>query len=72
MNKKVEDSIGHSTMTMDVDDVETLEMFGEGPIASDNNLADSDFYNSFKDEFDFVRSGNDDENDGGSGGSDII
>lgn len=42
----------NSTMAMDVDDVEALEMFGEGPIGSDNKLADADFFNAFQDDFD--------------------
>ncbi|XP_059632276.1 small acidic protein 1 [Cornus florida] len=39
---------------MDVDDVDadTLEIFGEGPIAIDHKLADADFFNSFEDDFD--------------------
>lgn len=42
-----------STMAMDVDDVEALEIFGEGPLAVDHHrLADADFYNSFEDDFD--------------------
>ncbi|KAG5560493.1 hypothetical protein RHGRI_003719 [Rhododendron griersonianum] len=41
-----------SSMAMDVDDNEALEMFGEGPISFDNKIADADFYNSFEDDFD--------------------
>ncbi|GMP55811.1 hypothetical protein ACSBR2_012957 [Camellia fascicularis] len=41
-----------STMAMDVDDVEALEIFGEGQISVDNKLADADFFNSFEDDFD--------------------
>ncbi|KAB2599898.1 small acidic protein 1 [Pyrus ussuriensis x Pyrus communis] len=40
-----------STMAMDVDDVDTLEAFGEG-VMSESKLADSDFFNSFQDDFD--------------------
>ncbi|CAA2938758.1 small acidic 1 [Olea europaea subsp. europaea] len=44
---------GGSTVAMDVDDVEALEMFGEGPISMElHRLADSDFFNSFQDDFD--------------------
>ncbi|KMS98724.1 hypothetical protein BVRB_3g069720 [Beta vulgaris subsp. vulgaris] len=42
-----------STMAMDVDDVDPLEVFGEGLMTPDNNkLADADFFNSFPDDFD--------------------
>ncbi|XAR48900.1 hypothetical protein NMG60_11031882 [Bertholletia excelsa] len=41
-----------TTVAMDVDDVEALEIFGEGPIALDNKLADAEFFNSFEDDFD--------------------
>lgn len=42
-----------STMAMDVDDVEALEIFGEGPLSVDHHrLADADFFNSFEDDFD--------------------
>ncbi|KAH1096461.1 hypothetical protein J1N35_013382 [Gossypium stocksii] len=37
---------------MEVDDVDTPEIFGEGVIASDNKLADADFFNNFEDDFD--------------------
>ncbi|KAF3457521.1 hypothetical protein FNV43_RR02179 [Rhamnella rubrinervis] len=40
-----------STMAMDVDDVDPLEILGEG-VVSDNKLADADFFNSFEDDFD--------------------
>ncbi|KAH7521925.1 hypothetical protein FEM48_Zijuj07G0083600 [Ziziphus jujuba var. spinosa] len=40
-----------STMAMDVDDVDPLEVLGEG-VVSDNKLADADFFNSFEDDFD--------------------
>ena len=39
-------------MDVDVDDVEALELLGEGPIIIDNKLADADFFNSFEDDFD--------------------
>ncbi|KAH7836246.1 hypothetical protein Vadar_008788 [Vaccinium darrowii] len=43
----------NSTMAMDLDDVEALEMFGEGPVGSDNKLtgADADFFNPFQNDF---------------------
>lgn len=43
-----------STVAMDVDDVEALDIFGEGPLAAmdHHRLADSDFFNSFEDDFD--------------------
>nr|KJB76114.1 hypothetical protein B456_012G072500 [Gossypium raimondii] len=37
---------------MEVDDVDTPEIFGEGVIASDNKLAYADFFNNFEDDFD--------------------
>ncbi|KAI3743103.1 hypothetical protein L1987_60806 [Smallanthus sonchifolius] len=43
-----------STVAMDVDDVEALDIFGEGPLAAmdHHRLTDSDFFNSFEDDFD--------------------
>ncbi|XP_057415396.1 small acidic protein 1 [Lotus japonicus] len=41
-----------STMAMDVDDVDPLEIFAEGVISADHKLADADFFNSFQDDFD--------------------
>ncbi|XP_065862931.1 small acidic protein 1 [Euphorbia lathyris] len=41
-----------STVAMDVDDVDPLEIFGEGVINVDNKLADADFFNNFEDDFD--------------------
>ncbi|KAE8076160.1 hypothetical protein FH972_014825 [Carpinus fangiana] len=41
-----------STMAMDVDDVDPLEIYGEGVISVDNKVADADFFNSFEDDFD--------------------
>lgn len=41
-----------SSMAMDVDDVDPLEIFAEGVIAADNKLADADFFNNFQDDFD--------------------
>ncbi|XP_057958233.1 small acidic protein 1 [Malania oleifera] len=41
-----------SSVAMDVDDVDSLEMFGEGVLPADNKLAESDFFNSFEDDFD--------------------
>ena len=40
-----------STMAMDVDDVDQLEILSEG-FVSDNKLADADFFSSFEDDFD--------------------
>ncbi|XP_052489510.1 small acidic protein 1-like [Gossypium raimondii] len=37
---------------MEADDVDTPEIFDEGVITSDNKLADADFFNNFKDDFD--------------------
>ncbi|XVE65731.1 hypothetical protein DITRI_Ditri08aG0022800 [Diplodiscus trichospermus] len=37
---------------MEVDDVDPLEIFGEGAISIDNKLADADFFNNFEDDFD--------------------
>lgn len=46
-----------TTVAMDVDDAEALEIFsggGEGPLATvdHHRLADADFFNSFQDDFD--------------------
>lgn len=45
-----------TTVAMDVDDAEALDIFGggEGPIAAleHHRLADADFFNSFQDDFD--------------------
>lgn len=41
-----------STVAMDVDDVDPLEILGEGVISVDNKLVDADFFNSFDDDFD--------------------
>ncbi|XP_027367493.1 small acidic protein 1 [Abrus precatorius] len=41
-----------SSMAMDVDDVDSLEIFSEGVITTDNKLADADFFNTFQDDFD--------------------
>ncbi|TKY53652.1 Small acidic protein 2 [Spatholobus suberectus] len=42
-----------SSMAMDVDDVDPLEIFTEGVMAADSNkLADADFFNGFQDDFD--------------------
>ncbi|KAJ1397931.1 hypothetical protein SESBI_31412 [Sesbania bispinosa] len=47
---EMEDQV--STMAMDVDDVDPLEIFAEGVISADNKLADADFFNTFQDDFD--------------------
>lgn len=41
-----------STVAMDVDDVDSLEMFGEGVLSGENKLVDADFFNCFEDDFD--------------------
>ncbi|MCD9639196.1 hypothetical protein HAX54_023574 [Datura stramonium] len=43
-----------STMAMDVDEVDAIDMFGEGPLGGGEHLrlADADFFNSFQDDFD--------------------
>ncbi|KAL2923085.1 Small acidic protein 1 [Bienertia sinuspersici] len=42
-----------TTIAMDVDDVDALDVFGEGLMTPDNNkLADADFFNFFPDDFD--------------------
>ncbi|XP_010023791.2 small acidic protein 1 [Eucalyptus grandis] len=42
-----------TTVAMDVDDVDPLEIFGgEGVLSVDNKLADADFFNAFEDDFD--------------------
>ncbi|CAJ1932544.1 unnamed protein product [Sphenostylis stenocarpa] len=41
-----------STMAMDVDDVDSLEIFAKGVIAADHKLADVDFFNNLQDDFD--------------------
>lgn len=49
----LEEQVG-STVAMEVDDVESFDMFGEGPISymDHHRLTDSDFFNSFEDDFD--------------------
>ncbi|PRQ36848.1 hypothetical protein RchiOBHm_Chr4g0396111 [Rosa chinensis] len=41
-----------STMAMDVDDIDALEIFGGDGVIGENKLADLDFFNSFPDDFD--------------------
>ncbi|KAL9686872.1 hypothetical protein QQ045_031265 [Rhodiola kirilowii] len=41
-----------SSMAMDVDEVDPLDVFGEGVLAVENKLADADFFNNFEDDFD--------------------
>ncbi|KAF3622475.1 hypothetical protein BC332_31251 [Capsicum chinense] len=46
---------GTTTMAMDVDDVDAIDMFGEGPLGAVGEhprLTDADFFNSFQDDFD--------------------
>ncbi|CAN0904987.1 hypothetical protein LINGRAHAP2_LOCUS23408 [Linum grandiflorum] len=40
-----------SSVAMDVDDVDPLEIFGEG-MMNDSKLVDADFFNKFEDDFD--------------------
>ncbi|XP_004496569.1 small acidic protein 1-like [Cicer arietinum] len=47
---EMEDQI--TSMAMDVDDVEQFEMLADGVIVTDHKLTDSDFFNSFQDDFD--------------------
>ncbi|GFP98598.1 hypothetical protein PHJA_002003700 [Phtheirospermum japonicum] len=50
---KPEEPSGDVTVAMEVDDVDSsLDMFGEGPVLDLHRLADSDFFNSFQDDFD--------------------
>ncbi|KAI3459589.1 hypothetical protein Pfo_016252 [Paulownia fortunei] len=50
---EAEDQSGGVTVAMDVDDVDSsLDLFGEGPVLDLHRLADSDFFNSFQDDFD--------------------
>lgn len=41
-----------STVAMDVDDVDPLDIFGEGVISMESKLVDADFFNKFEDDFD--------------------
>ncbi|KAG7543127.1 hypothetical protein ISN45_Aa07g030560 [Arabidopsis thaliana x Arabidopsis arenosa] len=42
-----------SSMAMDVDDLEAMEIYSEGGVAaSESKLADGDFFNKFEDDFD--------------------
>ncbi|XAR62713.1 hypothetical protein NMG60_11017570 [Bertholletia excelsa] len=42
-----------SAAAMDVDDVDSLDVFGDGPLGGgEARLADADFFNSFEDDFD--------------------
>ncbi|CAH8361031.1 unnamed protein product [Eruca vesicaria subsp. sativa] len=43
---------GGSSMAMDVDDIEAMEMLSEGGLIYDNKLADAEFFNRFEDDFD--------------------
>ncbi|KAL8533289.1 hypothetical protein ACS0TY_009617 [Phlomoides rotata] len=50
---EAEEQSGGVTMAMDVDNVDSsLDLFGEGPILDLHRLVDSDFFNSFQDDFD--------------------
>ncbi|KAF5736690.1 small acidic protein 1 [Tripterygium wilfordii] len=40
------------SMAMDVDDIDPIEVFGEGFFPMDSKLTDADFFNSFEDDFD--------------------
>ncbi|XP_039072148.1 small acidic protein 1-like [Hibiscus syriacus] len=37
---------------MEVDDVDSIDILGEGVMGTDNKLADADFFNNFEDDFD--------------------
>lgn len=41
-----------SSVAMDVDEVDPVDVFGEGIVAIDSKITDSDFFNSFEDDFD--------------------
>ncbi|KAJ1416730.1 small acidic protein 1 [Sesbania bispinosa] len=41
-----------SAIAMDVDDVDPLDIFGDGVISADSKLPDADFFNTFQDDFD--------------------
>ncbi|OVA02278.1 hypothetical protein BVC80_9099g74 [Macleaya cordata] len=41
-----------STVAMDVDDADPLELLGEGVGHIESKLTDSDFFNNFEDDFD--------------------
>ncbi|KAK4761820.1 hypothetical protein SAY87_029704 [Trapa incisa] len=41
-----------AAVAMEVDDVDPLEIIGEGVLPVDGMLADADFFNSFEDDFD--------------------
>ncbi|XP_019057568.1 PREDICTED: small acidic protein 1-like [Tarenaya hassleriana] len=41
-----------STMAMDVDEADAMEIFGEGIFSAESKLADADFFNAFEDDFD--------------------
>lgn len=41
-----------SSMAMDVDELEAMEIFSEGGLVSENKFADADFFNKFEDDFD--------------------
>lgn len=43
---------GGSSMAMDVDDIEAMEILSEGGLISENKLVDADFFNKFEDDFD--------------------
>ena len=36
-----------ATIAMDIDDIDHLEIFGEGIISIDNKLTDADFFDNF-------------------------
>ncbi|GFP81709.1 hypothetical protein PHJA_000314200 [Phtheirospermum japonicum] len=50
---KAEEQSGDVPVAMEVDNVDSsLDMFGEGPVLDLHRLADSNFFNSFQDDFD--------------------
>ncbi|GFQ03225.1 hypothetical protein PHJA_002466300 [Phtheirospermum japonicum] len=50
---EAEEQSGGVTVAMEVEDVgSSLDIFSEGPVLDIHHLADSDFFNSFQDDFD--------------------
>uniref|UniRef100_A0A7N0TUI5 Small acidic protein 1 n=1 Tax=Kalanchoe fedtschenkoi TaxID=63787 RepID=A0A7N0TUI5_KALFE len=48
----IEEMEEQSCVAMDVDDVDPLDVFGEGVLAVETKVADADFFNNFEDDFD--------------------
>ncbi|KAL6526636.1 hypothetical protein OROGR_015726 [Orobanche gracilis] len=50
---EADEQSGGVTVAMEFDDVDSsLDIFGEGPVLDLHRVADSDFFNSFQDDFD--------------------